>query len=69
MNLDKMRLLQKEYGINLAAAKRFLELADYEIELARQIVEYYCYAVNKGYTIGKVIRDYWLQKENGKCQD
>lgn len=64
--IDKIaycRELQREYGIGLAAAKKYLELADYEMELAKEIVEYYCIAVKKNYTIGKVIRDYWLQKK------
>ena len=63
---DKIALcreLQRLYGIGLAAAKKYLELADYEMNLAKEIAEYYCFAVNKSYTIGKVIHDYWRNKD------
>ena len=66
VNMNKIEIIKQfhqETGVGLRNAKQFLEYADYDVVLARKIAEYHCIAVNKHFTIGKVIRDYWLQKE------
>ena len=64
--IEAIKQFNNETGIGLKMSKQFLEYADYDTILARQIAEYYCLAVNKHFTVGKIIRDYWIQKENNK---
>lgn len=64
-----IKQFHQETGVGLMNAKQFLEYADYDVVLARKIAEYHCIAVNKHYSVGKIIREYWLQKEKQKCQD
>ena len=66
VSMNKIEIIKRfhqETGVGLKNAKQFLEYADYDVVLARKIAEYHCIAVNKHFTVGKVIRDYWLQKE------
>ena len=64
--IEVIKQFNSETGIGLKMSKQCLEYADYDFILARQIAEYYGLAVKKNYTVGKVIRDYWIQKENLK---
>ena len=61
--IEIIRQFSQETGVGLMNAKQFLEYADYDVILAQKIAEYFGIAVNKHYTVGKVIREYWLQKE------
>lgn len=66
VSMDKVEIIKQfnqETGVGLHNSKQFLEYADYDTILARKIAEHHCIAVNKHFTVGKVIRDYWLQKE------
>ena len=65
----RVKDFQKKYGISLAQAKKYLELADYQEELAHEIAKYYSLSVKQSYPVGKVIRDYWLNKEYCRCHD
>lgn len=67
--IEAIKQFNSETGIGLKMSKQYLEYADYDFILARQIAEYHCLAVNKHFTIGKVIRDYWVQKENIKYKN
>ena len=63
VSMNKIEIIKQfhqETGVGLRNAKQFLEYADYDVVLVRKIAEYHCIAVNKHYTIGKVIREYWL---------
>lgn len=62
-NIEIIKQFNQETGIGLRMAKHCLEYADYDVILARKIAEYHGLTVNKHFTAGKVIRDYWLQKE------
>ena len=64
--IEVIKQFNNETGIGLKMSKQFLEYADYDTILARKIAEYHCLAVNKHFTVGKIIRDYWIQKENNK---
>ena len=69
VSMNKIEIIKQfnqETGVGLHNSKQFLEYADYDTVLARKIAEYHCIAVNKHFTVGKVIRDYWLQKKNDK---
>ena len=59
---SKVNELCKRTGIGMSAAMKFLAMADYEMDLAVEIAEYYGIAVNKSYPIGRVIRNYWMNK-------
>ena len=59
--------LRKTTGIGAGLAHKCLLLADYEMELAIRIAEYYGIAVNKSYPVGRVIRDYWTMKSKEEC--
>lgn len=61
--IEIIKQFNQETGIGLYNSKQFLEYADYDTALAYQIAEYYSLAVKKNYTVGKIIRDYWTQKE------
>lgn len=67
--IEAIKQFNQETGVGLHNSKQFLEYADYDIILARQIAEYHGLAVKKNYTVGKVIRDYWIQKENIKYKN
>ena len=67
--IEAIKRFNQETGVGLHNSKQFLEYADYDIILARKIAEYHGLAVKKNYTIGKVIRDYWTQKENIKYKN
>ena len=54
--------LRKRTGIGAGLAMKCLSMADYEMDLAMKIVEYYGIAVHKSYPVGRVIRDYWMAK-------
>ena len=72
VSMNKIEIIKQfnqKTGVGLHNSKQFLEYADYDIVLARQIAEYHGLAVKKTYTIGKIIRDYWIQKENIKCKN
>ena len=72
VSMNKIEIIKQfhqETGVGLIKAKQFLEYADYDVILARKIAEYHYIAVNKHYTVGKIIRDYWFQKGEIKCQD
>ena len=58
----KVNELRRETGVSVSLACKCLALADYEMELAMRLVEYYSIAVNKSYPVGRVIRDYWMAK-------
>ena len=66
VSMNKIEIIKQfnqETGVGLHNSKQFLEYADYDTVLARKIAEYHCIAVNKHFTVGKIIRDYWIQKE------
>lgn len=72
VSMDKIEIIKQfnqETGVGLHNSKQFLEYADYNTILARKIAEYHCIAVNKNFTVGKIIRDYWIQKENIKYKN
>ena len=72
VSMNKIEIIKqfnKETGVGLHNSKQFLEYADYDTILARKIAEYHCLAVNKHFTVGKIIRDYWIQKENIKYKN
>ena len=54
--------LHKKTGMGLYQCKHYLQLANYEMDLAVEIAEYYGIAVNKSYPVGRVIRNYWMNK-------
>lgn len=60
--ISKVNELRCKTGVGLNLARKCLVLADYEMELAMMLVEYYGIAVNKSYPVGRVIRDYWMAK-------
>ena len=65
VSMNKIEIIKRfnqETGVGLHNSKQFLEYADYDIVLARKIAEYHCIAVNKHFTVGKIIRDYWDSK-------
>ena len=66
--IEAIKQFNQETGVGLHNSKQFLEYADYDTILARQIAEYGL-AIKKNYTIGKGIRDYWTQKENIKYKN
>ena len=59
---SKVKELRERTGISMGTAMRFLAMADYEMDLAVEIAEYYGIAVNKSYPVGRVIRNYWMNK-------
>lgn len=67
--IEAIKQFNQETGVGLHNSKQFLEYADYDIILARKIAEYHGLAVKKNYTVGKIIRDYWIQKENIKYKN
>ena len=67
--IEAIKRFNQETGVGLHNSKQFLEYADYDIILARKIAEYHGLAVKKNYTVGKIIRDYWIQKENIKYKN
>ena len=72
VSMNKIEIIKQfnqETGVGLHNSKQFLEYADYDFILARQIAEYQGLAVKKNYTVGKIIRDYWIQKENIKYKN
>lgn len=70
MNKNEIiKQFNQETGIGLKMSKQCLEYADYDTILARKIAEYHCIAVNKHFTVGKIIHDYWIQKENIKYKN
>ena len=60
--VSKVNELRRKTGVSVSLACKCLALADYEMELAMMLVEYYGIAVNKSYPVGRVIRDYWMAK-------
>ena len=58
--IELIKQFNQETGVGLHNSKEFLEYADYDIVLARKIAEYYGLAVKKNYTVGKIIKDYYL---------
>ena len=54
--------LRKRTGIGTGLAMKCLSMADYEMDLAVKIAEYYSIAVHKNYPAGRVIREYWEGK-------
>ena len=63
VSMDKIEIIKQfnqETGVGLHNSKEFLEYADYDTVLARKIAEYHCLAVKKNYTVGKIIKDYYL---------
>lgn len=60
--VSKVNELRHKTGVSVSVAYKCLVLADYEMELAMMLVEYYGIAVNKNYPVGRVIRDYWMAK-------
>lgn len=60
--ISKIKELRHKTGINVNLTCKCLALADYEMELAIMLVEYYSITVNKSYPVGRVIRDYWMAK-------
>lgn len=69
VSMNKIEIIKQfnqETGVGLHNSKQFLEYANYDTILARKIAEYHGLAVNKHFTVGKIIRDYWIQKENNK---
>ena len=54
--------LRERTGIGASLAMKCLSMADYEMDLAVRIAEYYSIAVHKSYPVGRVIRDYWESK-------
>jgi translation elongation factor EF-Ts len=60
--VSKVNELRHKTGVSVSLACKCLALADYEMELAMMLVEYYSIAVNKSYPVGRVIRDYWMSK-------
>lgn len=63
VSMDKVEIIKQfnqETGVGLRMAKHCLEYADYDTILARKIAEYYGLAVKKNYTVGKIIKDYYL---------
>lgn len=63
VSMDKVEIIKQfnqETGVGLRMAKHCLEYADYDVILARKIAEYYGLAVKKNYTVGKIIKDYYL---------
>ena len=72
VSMNKIEIIKQfnqETGVGLHNSKKFLEYADYDTVLARKIAEYHGLAVKKNYTVGKIIRDYWIQKENIKYKN
>ena len=72
VSMNKIEIIKQfnqETGVGLRNSKQFLEYADYDFVLARKIAEYHCIAVNKHFTVGKIIRDYWIQKESIKYKN
>ena len=67
--IEAIKQFNQETDVGLHNSKQFLEYADYDIILARKIAEYHGLAVKKNYTVGKIIRDYWIQKENIKYKN
>ena len=67
--IEIIKQFNQETGVGLRNSKQFLEYADYDFVLARKIAEYHCIAVNKHFTVGKIIRDYWIQKESIKYKN
>lgn len=65
--IAKIKELCKRTGINAFTAKEYLALADYEMELAIQIAEYFNANVIDNYPIGRVIRNYWEAKTKEWC--
>lgn len=51
--------LREHTGIGASLAMKCLSMADYEMDLAIKIAEYYSIAVHKNYPVGRVIREYW----------
>lgn len=60
--ISMINKLREKTGIGAGLANKCLMLADYEMDLAIRIAEYYGIAVNKGYPVGRVIREYWTIK-------
>ena len=54
--------LRKCTGIGFNLAVKCLTMADYDMDLAIKIAEYYTLVVHKNYPVGKVIREYWESK-------
>lgn len=54
--------LRKRTGIDFNLAVKCLTMADYDMDLAVKIAEYYSLVVYKSYPVGRVIRDYWMAK-------
>lgn len=66
-DIAKIKELRQKTGIGLAEAKRFLDMADYNMVLAERIAEYYSLAVYKTYPVGRVIREFWEAKVKEWC--
>ena len=66
-DIAKIKELRQKTGIGLAEAKRFLDMADYNIELAEKIAEYYGLAMYKTYPVGRIIREFWEAKTREWC--
>lgn len=63
VSMDKTKIIKqfnRETSIGLRMAKHCLEYANYDVTLARKIAEHYGLAVRKNYTVGKIIKDYYL---------
>jgi translation elongation factor EF-Ts len=57
--LEMVRSLASSTGCSLMTCKEALNLADFEVPLARRILEYRNLAVSKSFPIGRIIREYW----------
>ncbi len=66
-DIAKIKEFREKTGLGLSDAKRCLDLADYDMELANRIAEYYNLAVYKAYPVGRVIREYWEAKTKEWC--
>lgn len=66
-DIAKIKELRAKAGLGLAEAKRYLDMADYDMDLAMKIAEYYGLAVYKSYPVGRIIREFWEAKTKEWC--
>lgn len=65
VTMDKAREFARKCGVGMLAvtAFKYLELADGDENLARMISDYYHGdGMEKPYTVGEIIKDYWQMK-------
>lgn len=63
----KVKELSKRANVSSYIALGYLKLADYEMDLAIQIAEYYNSTIDKNYPVGYIIRNYWEAKTKEWC--